>query len=302
MKNLYDKLLLLLAFLALLGGVLFYMLKIEGTPEEFAAPDSQKAAHPYDPVPIPDSTAEEASWPEPEHQPSGPDWLYDVFTPPKIYIDADGNFTAKPPVDPVTEPFGIYLTELKREPYRIQLQGFSGNPDKPEECLLFLFDEERQAPFSIRPGQTNEEFEVEVADFRNQRKVDKVQDSIAVTAIVTIINKRTGEEVVLNDEEWLMNSETLVVFRSNEDSSVNLELEVDPLDPVTKFATSTGEYILREINLEDLAVTVEKMPTELSDAKIRTLSISEPEPTREVAPEEESVSPADEELDFDFNL
>ena len=305
MKNFYDKLLLLLAILALLGGVAFYMLKAESPSDEEARPSLQAAENPYDPIPVPDTVAEPASWPAPGAQSSGPDWVYDVFTPPMIYIDEDGNFIPEPPRDPTkTEPYGLYLAEMEREPYRIQMQGFSGDRDKPEEAVLFFFDEERQLRFFIREGQTNEESEVEVLDFSIEREIDE-DNNVEVTAIATILDKRTGEEIELNDEERLLNPEMTLVFRSEEDPEVKVELTILPDDPVTRFTTSAGEFILQEINLEDRTVTVEKKATEVSEARTRTLSpppSTQPKRSEEEEEKEEEEAPSGGEVDFDFGF
>jgi NOL1/NOP2/fmu family ribosome biogenesis protein len=48
-----------------------------------------------------------------------------VFTPPKIFIDENGQFSEEgwePPVPP--PPFGIYLSKIERKPYRIQIEGY----------------------------------------------------------------------------------------------------------------------------------------------------------------------------------
>lgn len=272
MKKFYDKLLLLLAVLALLGGVAFYVLKSDAASDQRPGLDLQAADNPYETVPIPDPETKDATWPEPEPQSSGPNWLYDVFTPPKIYLDSEGNFTAEPPKPPEPpKPFGIYLAEMEREPYRIQMQGFSGDRSKPEEAVLFFYDEERELRFFIREGQTNEGSEIEVLDFTIDRQVDE-QSNVSVTAIATILDKRSGKEVKLDDEERLFEPEITVVFRSEQDSEVEVELDVEPDDPETSFETPSGQYILKEINLEERTVTVEKQETEASEAKTRTLS------------------------------
>ncbi len=226
MKKFYDKLLLALAVLALLGGVSVYFLKAGGAVAPGSRGPVQIADNPYQPVPIPDPETTAATWPEPEPQSSGQNWVYDVFTPPKIYLDAEGNFSAEPPADPtITVPFGIYLAELQREPYRIQMQGYSGDREKPEEAVLFFFDEERQLRFFIREGEVNEESEVEVLDFRIDRDVDE-DGNVSVTAVATVLDKRTSEELELNDEERLLNPEISLVFRSEEDPNVEVAMTV----------------------------------------------------------------------------
>lgn len=292
MKIFYHKLLLLLAFLALLGGVAFYMLQIEPAPGRGSIPDIQPAGNPYEPVPIPNPTVEDTSWPEPGPQSSGPNWVYDVFTPPKIYIDAEGNFTAEPPKPPEPpKPFGLYLAEMERKPYRIQMQGFSGDRDKPEEAVLFFFDEEREVKFFIREGQRNEESGVEVLDFTIEVEIDPEKGEAKVTAIAKILDRRTGEEITLNDEERLFSPEISLIFLSEEDPGIRVELSLKPEDLPISFGTTLGQYELQEINLEDRTVTVEKQSTDESEAKSRTLI---PEAFNQPAPEEEEEEPIEE--------
>lgn len=297
MKKIYDKLLLLLAVLALLGGGAFYVLKSDAATDRESDFALEPAENPYEPVPVPNPESKDANWPEPEPQSSGPNWLYDVFTPPKIYLDAEGNFTAKPP-KPVglTEPFGIYLAEMARQPYRIQMQGFSGDREKPEEAVLFFYDEERDLRFFIREGQTNAEAGIEVLDFRIDRRIDAERGEAEVTAIATILDKRSGKEVQLNDESRLFESEVSVVFRSEQDPSVEVKLMVEPDDPVTSFGTPAGQYILKELSLEDRTVTVEKQASEDFEAKTRTLS-----PENFIEPEAPDSEPAATEAPSDEN-
>lgn len=285
MKKFYDKLLLLLAALALLGGVAFYVLKSDNGDTGGTSGSAPPAGAPYEAIPIPKSTAITAEWPPAEPQSSGEEWLYDVFTPPKIYIDAEGNFTAIPPTGPVLpQPFGIYLEEISQKPYRIQIQGFSGDRSKPKECVLFFFDEERQVRFFIRPGQTNDEAEVEVLDFTIDREIDD-NNVVNVTVIATIMDKRSGETVKLVDGERLLESEISIIIRSKQDP----EVLVQPTQVGDTFETPSGKYVLKEINLEDGSVTVEKQATDEFDAETRTLfaeSKQEPDP---VQPEKDTT-------------
>lgn len=300
MNKSYDKLFLAVAVLALLGGVAFYVLKSGGVASQSSGVASQpKGDHPYQAIPIGDSLDNDANWPEPEPQSSGAEWLYDVFTPPQIFIDKEGNFTAVPPKPPTPpEPFGIDLAEISHKLYRIQIQGFSGDRNKPEECVLFFFDEERQIRFFIRPGQENAEAEIKVLDFAIDREID-ADNVVKVTAIATIEDQRSGKEIRLVDGERLFDSEITVVFSSEEDPEVEVELTITDLPPEgISFETPAGRYILREINLEGQTVTVEKQATEESEARTRTLlplPAILPETTQ---PTEETTEATSEELDF----
>lgn len=84
---------------------------------------SADAAH-LDAAPI-------ARWEPPRAQPRGPDWVYDVFTPPEIFFHAQTKrFAVKPPDafvdDEVPEEFGVELIAVRAEPFRLQLIGYVG--------------------------------------------------------------------------------------------------------------------------------------------------------------------------------
>lgn len=287
MNKFYDKLLLLLAVLALIGGIAYYFLNAgKASPAGNGSADLS-TTDPYEAIPIPDSDVRTAEWPAPGHQTAGEDWVYDVFTPPFIFIDEDGNFTAEKPVPPPPpQPFGVYLDKFFQKPYRIQIQGFSGDRKKPQECVIFLFDEERQMRFFIRPGQTNEEAGVEVLDFVIDRKVDAAAGEVTVTVYANILDKRTGKTVKLVDGERLFEDGVTIVLKSKEDPGFEL---LNPKVGVS-FENELGSYTLKEINLEERSVTVEKQATEDFEAETRRLFLesftepTEPEPEPETEP------------------
>lgn len=275
MKNIYDKLLLGIAVLVLIGGVVLYVLKSGTLGDQISGAASASASgEAYQPIPIPESTAADAIWPAPTPQASGEEWLYDVFTPPKIFIDRQGNFTAIPPKPPVPpEPFGIYLSEApSREPYRIEYQGFSGDRKKPGECVIFLNDNERESRIFIKLGEENAQAEVKVLDFEVKRVISD-GNVVDVTGIVTIEDLRTGEKFELIDGQTLYDDEIQIVFRSDEDPDVLVELSVATLpEDGLPFQTPTANYTLRGISLEDDTVIVEKNATEEDEAEVLTLT------------------------------
>jgi hypothetical protein len=295
MKALYDKILLAIAVLALLGGLSFFVLKSGSAPEGSSAP-AVPTGGAYTPVPVPDSKQVDAAWPEPTEQSSG--WVYDVFTPPRIFIDENGQFSAEgwaPPPPP--QPFGIYLADIARQPYRIQIQGFSGDRTKPETCVLFLFDEERQSRFFIRTGERNAEAEIEVVDFVIDRSID-ANNNVDLTAIATIVDERSGETVELVDGERLYESGVTLVFRSREDPGVRVEVDAVGSGAGSAFETPAGSFVLKEINHEADSVTVEKQANPETDAELRTLSLQPETPSEVTAPRGAPAAPS-EPVDFD---
>lgn len=257
MNKIYDKLFLLLALAALIaGGVYYYTTSGEGETMGNEEVSLEAADNPYDPVPVPEIKESDPNWPEPGEQSTG--WRYDVFTPPKIYLDAEGRFSAEPYTPPEPpEPFGVYLADIRREPYRLQLEGYvQEDPTDPSKSLLLFYDEKREKIVRTRVDEKNPESEFEVLEFTNKRVRNEDGNYDRVTE-VRILDKRSGEEVTLERGERQYVGDVTIVIRSNEDPDVNLEFGED--DEGATFETPSGKYILQKINLEEETVTIQKL-------------------------------------------
>lgn len=277
MKNLYDKLILLVAVVALVGGVMLYLNQSGEAPDSAAPVDVRPADNPYAPVPIPETPTNEASWPEPTEQSTN--WVYDVFTPPKIYINEAGQFTEvrwEPPEPP--EPFGLYLAEITRDLYRIQIQGYiEEDRNDPSKTLVLLNDEERDTTVRLREGETNQASEVEVIDFEIDREINAEEGRVELTARATIRDLRTGETIVLIKDETLYESGVEVTLRSEQQPDFEIQLS----EPGATFENDLGKYKLLKINLENQSVIVEKLPSEAdSESEVEELTLDSAKPTK----------------------
>ena len=299
MNKIYDKLLLAVAVLALLASVGFYVLKSGELPTA-ALQLGQPSDNPYQSIPVPVSSSVTATWPDAEETSQQPaDELYDVFTPPKIWVNADGSFGFKSPIDKTLPkpPFGIYLAKIERDPYRIQIEGYIEEDLKDaSKSLVLLFDEEQQQQVRARIGQVIAEAEFTLQDFT----IERVRDSdgnISKDVNVTLLDQRSGEEVTLKHGERLYNDSTTIILRSNEDASVEIVLDQAP----QSFETAAGKYQLQEINLEESSVTVKKLANQELELDSETEQLflttsNEPETLTAADPEPKS----DQSFDFDF--
>ncbi|MGZ0656665.1 hypothetical protein ACWPKO_06540 [Coraliomargarita sp. W4R53] len=274
MNKIYDKLIFAVALLLLAGGVALYFQQSKAAPSSTDTVNIQTADNAYAPVPLSPAQSVEANWPEVEAQPAGPKWIYDVFTPPQIYIDlTTGEFSADPPVKlapPV--PFGVYLAGIERKPYRLQLEGYiEEDRSDASKTLLLMFNEEAQKQVRVRPGDESAEAEFKLIDFDIERIRDG-DNNIEIVAKATILDQRTGVEVVLTHGERRYDSGVTVFIRSDEDSSFVQELTEAPAE----FKGPTGEYTLQEINLEESTVTVEKHAIEDGEPEVRVLQVQAP--------------------------
>lgn len=296
MNKVYDKLLLALAGLALLAGLGFYLLKSSSIPSARLEVATQSADNPYQAIPVPTSSDAVTTWPDTTEQSTG--WIYDVFTPPKIFIDEKGAFSAEgwvPPPPP--EPFGVYLVEVKRDLYRLQIEGYiEEDRSDASKSLVLLFDEEKQMSVRSRVGQEKTDSEFKLLDFSIER-IRESDSEIYKKAKATLLDTRSGEEVILTEGEKFYDAGVTVVLASDEDASFQLELK----EAGQSFKTSTGEYVLEEINLEESSVTVKKLGDEEREPETQLLNsrISVESPINE-QPQSATTEAEEPSESFDF--
>ncbi len=266
MNKIYDKLLLFIAVLVLAGGVFLYTQKSGATHSLEVPIDVQPIDSPYLPEAVSSSSPLQVNWPEASEQSTG--WRYDVFTPPKIFIDENGQFSEEawePPVPPA--PYGIYLAGIERKPYRIQIEGYMQEDiTDASKTLLLMFNEETQKQVRLRPGEEVTDAEFKLLSFDIQRLRDEY-NNIQKIARATILDQRSGEEIVLTHGERRYDSGFTVVIRSDEDADFNIELVETP----SEFEGPTGHYTLLDINLEGSSVKVNKLASDIAEAEIRIL-------------------------------
>jgi hypothetical protein len=292
MKFSYDKLLLGLGVLALLAGIVFSLINLNQTVSE-GADTSQPVSKQYEPIPVPDFGESVAVWPNAVEQ--APGELYDVFTPPTIWIDKNGTFIFESPIDDLPPvPFGIYLAELKNEPYRIQLEGYIEEDfNDAKKSVLLLYDEEKKESIRARVGESIKEHEFAVYDFT----IDRVRDSngILKIALATILDFRDGRRIFLTHGERKYKNRTTVVFRSEENKS--FEIRINEELPY-EFTTTQAKYTLEKINLEESSVTVTKTTNGNVESETKKLFLkSNPTPNKSF---ESKSANRDSIFEFDF--
>ena len=291
MKFSYDKLLFSIGVLLLLAGIGFFAINtntISSADAEVSQPDSKQ----YEPIPVPEFDENIAVWPNAVEQ--APGELYDVFTPPAIWIDKEGTFIFESPIDDQPPmPFGVYLAELENEPYRIQLEGYVEEDfDDPKKSVLLLYDEEKKERIRARIGESVKRNEFAVYNFT----IDRVRDTngILKIAVATILDFRDGRRVRLTHGERKYKENATVVLRSKEDQS--FELRINQKLPY-EFRTSVANYILEKINLEESSVTITKVESGDEKSETKQLFIK---PKKAPKPLEPNPENSNKIFDFDF--
>ncbi len=290
MKKFYDKILLLVALLALVVGGVYYILNASYSVEVVEpspSGDSYRATE-FDP-----SIEFEGNWPRPEPQSST--WIYDVFTPPKIYIDPNTGLFSIEPIDPDSDeevPFGIYLTKLERDLYRFQFEGYvETDADNPSASIIYVFDTEESRQISARKGNVYEDSGFEILDFTIRRQTDDT-GGISRVATVVLRDLREDEEITIRQGEIIFEDSLTIGFASNQHPEFSAEVQ----NIGDSFENPSGRFTIENISLENQTVTVEKViageeaEPERRILSLRSGSLPDTEPSEDPSSTEDSTS------------
>lgn len=294
MRNLYDKLLLLAAILVLALGSYFYMSTVKRAPIGWS-PAPKSAA--YTPRHSDMKEPSIVNWSVPEEQSTG--WTYDVFTPPKIYLDENGQFVSEGWKIYESVPFGVVLSKIEKIPYRIQLEGYiEEDPSDPHKSLLLLYNEETGRSIRTRVGRRESAAEIDVIEF----KIDRLRDAYGnpykeVYAILR--DRRTGQMVSLNNDERLYMKAFTVELRSESDPERIIQLS----KVGEAFTTADGKYRLESVDFQESRATIYKYASDKRDAETLSLKLQPAAPSGadEDSSGEGKVQEASASLDALFN-
>ncbi|TVP75020.1 MAG: hypothetical protein EA353_14700 [Puniceicoccaceae bacterium] len=256
MKKFYDKLIFILALIIVAGSGAFYLMNAgEGAPTASFAPSGEDYAE----IEFSPSTEFEGDWPRPRAQSTT--WIYDVFTPPKIYIDPETGLFSSEPIDPSADevvPFGVYLARMEQDLYRFQFQGFvEVDLTDPSTSIIYIFDTEARRQISARKGRAYPESGFEIRDFTVVRQ-DDASGAITRLATVVLYDKDEEMEVTMRQGEVIYTDSITIELASREHPDFRVEVE----RAGDTFENPSGKFTVKNINLENQTVTVEKAATE----------------------------------------
>ena len=225
----------------------------------------------WKPILAAEAVAAEATWPEAPKQSS--DWVYEIFTPPKIYIDSAGNFSIVPIRDPVSPPpFDLHLVEMHRLRYRIQLEGYIEEDfSDPSKRLFLFYDIEAKKSLRLRTSGHSDESEFEVRSLEVSSPTIHEDGSLVRIASAVILDRRDGLEYKLLNAEPLYQDKLNIVLQSNKDPSIKVVLQAVE----ESFETPMGHYTLDAIDLEAKTATVTRHKTEVFEARTKVLQLND---------------------------
>ena len=267
------------AFLAI-GGVIFlaataWAFLLKTSQPSFTAPTSGRA---YEATNLTIEPPVSRQWAEAPAQSAGDKWLFEVFTPPKIYYNEESKqFTVIPPVrasgpvevavEPPKPEFGLKLAKVEQPLFRLQLVGaVNFGPD-----ARGTFSNSRTGDIIIATkGRKIAELNLEIIEFTAERRriaVTEGSDNVIETITATVKDTETGVETRLDARTRLPEGALAATITTLEGS----ERIVRVGETVTEGDTV---FQIVDIALAPPAVTVKKTNAEAPEGVTEVLIIA----------------------------
>ncbi|RFC50464.1 MAG: hypothetical protein DUW69_000586 [Verrucomicrobia bacterium] len=226
-------------------------------------------------------------WLSPGAQSRGPEWTYDVFTPPEISYDEETRrFAVTPPPNPTgataqSPDSGFEMVAVQREPCRLQLLGFVGD----ERSYRGAFENlQTNEVFLAGAGRAVPELGMVIVDFSVVLRPVKVgEGSIARQRVATAVvrDERTGVKTTLTDGARGYTGELRAILAETEDEDETLFA----LHRGEEFRSLDQTYIVDRLQLDPpLAELTQVSPDTKQPIRVRL--------TPRLSPESPSANPA----------
>lgn len=263
----------------------------------FRAPvNANVAQSAYVPAGIDAPRVSTRSWPLAPAQSRGAEWIYDVFTPPEIYYDANTKqFSVTPPsvvaVVKAEVPFGLGLVKVKPDAFRLQLVGYVGGEGDYRGTFENAVTGDtiigRAGKVIADLGLTIKSFEVK----RNRIKPEEGMDLFETEATAVVVDNKTGDEIKLTNKSRRISGSPYAVLKPEGDDTL-IEHKTGG-----KFTIGDSTYTVGEVTVEPPSAVVTKESANLTEPVTKTLTPVIPVdavtvPSGETAPADAPAAPS----------
>lgn len=279
-----DTIYLAIGGLAIVGAGIWAFVQQSGISELRTPPVAPTSGSAYEETAIKIVTPETRRWAEAPSQKAGEKWVYDVFTPPKIYYNTETKqFTPIPPeirvvtdttvvTTPVDPGFGLELVKVEQPLFRLQLVGYVGEGAQARGNFLNV---QTGAVVFGTTGKKIPDLNLEIVRFSAERKVvpQPGGTTLVYTEVVAVVrDTATGVETTLDPKTRVPEGPLVVTFKSTVDGSAHTVKSGE------SFTVGDTTYKIGDLVLDPPSAAVTREGGSLSAPETKTLVVPPPPP------------------------
>lgn len=273
-----DTIFLAIGGLALLGAGVWAFVQQSDIEAFKASPSAPGSGTVYAPTAIAVSSPASQTWADAPSQTAGPKWIYDVFTPPKIYYNTESKtFVVEPPVavidgpkDPEQpDPFGLELVKVEQPLFRLQLVGYVGEGDQARGNFLNV---KTGAVIFGTTGKKLPELNLEIVRFSaNRRVVPQPSGTTLVFVEVSAVVRDTvtGVETTLDSKTRVPEGPIQATFKLPDGTQRNAKTG-------ESFTLGDSTFKIGDLTLDPPSAKATKEGGKLPAPETQTLTIPPP--------------------------
>ncbi len=265
MKNHYDKIFLAVAFLLLLASVGYFVTgnsSLDSLKQKAQILKAQGSkGEKWESTEVKTNVSKTMSWRYPAYQDADETWLFQVFTPPRIWQDASGNFIASAPKIEIIKEKEVAVSQLELAAvttgkYPVVLLGYAGSlyqfrdESDLENPIEFIGREGQDLSYKDPNGLSSKAMIDLGLKFLSAKKEKlKASDgSINEVTIVQIEDKKLGRTIELRtDGDTILPDQRKLILKSTIDDSKTF-----PVFAVGEVITYNGsKYKVEELSFEN---------------------------------------------------
>ena len=249
MKELNEKVILLISIILLAIGIGFNFLYPSQTVVDAKPPSAVKK---YNSVEIAEALAVNADWPEAREQSKGE--MFDLFTPPEIFIK-NGEFLFRPPYAVVPQgPFGIQFLNANKDLYRFQLEGYiEDNQSSQNKTTILVHSVEDGKILRLSPDAYNTDYRFKILDWYIDRNFGENENN-EVIAWLKIKDYLTDRIINLRHDKNFYEDKIQAAFKVDGTNEIFLLTAID-----TSFFVGDVEFRLDDVDFKNNSATVTKL-------------------------------------------
>ncbi|MDR0351269.1 MAG: hypothetical protein LBH49_01310 [Puniceicoccales bacterium] len=187
---------------------------------------------------------QEFSWHTPSASHRGNYWLFDLFTPPQIFL-YNGKFSASLPSEP-QKIADLSIVSISKQKYKVQFSGYFQKPDGVKEAnkfTLMLYDIQKNHSFRCEVGDNLKEQNITIAGF--EEKSPLPDPSLKNEPVITIHDHALDKTIHLSRHTKFYDDKYVIVIRANSTANTFTLTEINDSFRVKKIT-----YSLAEINIK----------------------------------------------------